>query len=183
MRRNPWRKVDDLYDDDRAKFQQTGIPRGFPPVFESIADYVERVKEVRDELLASYEKPTGHFVYIVETVNPENRDPIKIGYSTSPNLRFSAIQSSSPRRLKLAGHFACPTASYDKRIHRLLPDSAHSHGEWYRPTDWVQWVLAALGMVDLAPGTYPTPVELLRYRDPRTGGSPADLRLIDELVA
>lgn len=167
----------------RARYAQTRIPPGFPPAFESLAEYLGEIRSVRDAMRDADATDVAQFVYVVMP-KPLGMPHVKIGYSNLPERRVSDMQVASPTSLSLIGKRRCPVVHFDRRIHDLIPTNDRAKGEWFRASDWVRWVLDVLELVRIPNEPEPVPDALLAYRDPRAGAmDPIDTEIMAELTA
>lgn len=165
----------------RAHYEQTRIPPGFPPSFNSLDEYMDEIRSVRDAMRDSESTDIQRFVYVILTTT--GRTPhIKVGYSNLPERRVSDLQVASPTRLLLVGQRRCPVPSFDRRVHGLIPENDRASGEWFRLSEWVRWILDVTGLVVIPDERARIPAALLGYRDPRLGLiPPCDLDIMDAL--
>lgn len=74
-------------------------------------------------------RTSARYVYFIEA---RESGAIKIGSTSNPTARLSALQTGSPVRLRLIGYTEGGEPE-ERRLHRLFEDS-RSHGEWFKPT-------------------------------------------------
>lgn len=77
-------------------------------------------------------------VYVVGSID---FDYVKIGRSTNPRKRFSALQTGYPKELHVFRVFTTNDLDLEKSLHKKFSDY-HTYGEWFRVegdlADWLE---------------------------------------------